>query len=71
MQSFTYFVPTRVLFGRGTEAQAGEAVRAEGGSRVLVICGGGSARRSGLLDLFDEARPMFCMENGESSGNGA
>ena len=25
----------------------------------------------GLLDLFDEARPMFCMENGESSGNGA
>ena len=50
MQSFTYFVPTRVLFGRGTEAQAGEAVRAEGGSRVLVLCGGGSARRSGLLD---------------------
>ena len=25
----------------------------------------------GLLDLFDEARPMFCMENGEGSGNGA
>lgn len=55
MQSFTYCVPTKVLFGRGTEAQAGAAVRAEGGSRVLVLYGGGSAQRSGLLDRVTHA----------------
>ena len=49
MQAFTYQVPTRVIFGRETEQQAGPAVQAEGGSTVLVLYGGGSAVRSGLL----------------------
>ena len=49
MQAFTYQVPTKVIFGRETEQQAGPAVQAEGGSTVLVLYGGGSAVRSGLL----------------------
>ena len=31
MNGFTYYTPTKVVFGRGTESQAGAAVRAEGG----------------------------------------
>ena len=50
MNAFTYHVPTKVIFGENTEAQAGQAVRDAGGSNVLVIYGGGSAVRSGLLD---------------------
>ena len=50
MQSFTYHVPTKVIFGAGTEQQAGSAVKASGGSNVLVLYGGGSAVKSGLLD---------------------
>ena len=50
MQAFQYCVPTQVIFGRGAGAQAGQAVRAAGGSRVLVLYGGGSAVKSGLLD---------------------
>ena len=50
MQAFMYHVPTKVIFGRGTESQAGQAVKAEGGSTVLVLYGGGSAVKSGLLD---------------------
>ena len=49
MQKFVYYAPTEIVFGRGTEERAGELVRKHGGSRVLVIYGGGSAVRSGLL----------------------
>lgn len=50
MQSFTYCVPTNVIFGTGTADGAGSAVQACGGSRVLVLYGGGSAVKSGLID---------------------
>lgn len=50
MQSFTYYVPTKVIFGAGTEQQAGSAVKAFGGTNVLVLYGGGSAVKNGLLD---------------------
>ena len=50
MNHFTYYTPTKVVFGRETEAQTGKLVKECGGSRVLVHYGGGSAVRSGLLD---------------------
>lgn len=50
MHAFTYYAPTEVVFGPGTEEQAGQYVVKYGGSRVFVVYGGGSALRSGLLD---------------------
>lgn len=50
MQNFEYCVPTKVVFGRETENRCGELVRECGGTRALVVYGGGSAVRSGLLD---------------------
>ena len=50
MQSFEYCVPTKVVFGCNTESRCGELVRECGGTRALVVYGGGSAVRSGLLD---------------------
>ena len=50
MFGFTYYSPTEIVFGPGTEALAGALVQKWGGSRVLVVCGGHSARASGLLD---------------------
>ena len=49
MQNFTHCVPTRFVFGRGAENQAGEQVRDFGGTKALVHYGGGSAVRSGLI----------------------
>jgi len=49
MLNFTFCSPTEFLFGRDTEGQAGERVRAHGGTRALVHYGGGSVERSGLL----------------------
>lgn len=53
--SFEYFSPTRVIFGKETEKQTGKLIRGYGGSRVLVLYGGKSAVRSGLLDLVKES----------------
>lgn len=50
MHAFTYYAPTEVVFGPGTEEKAGQYVTKYGGSRVFVVYGGGSALRSGLLD---------------------
>ncbi len=49
MQSFTYYSPTKVIFGKEAETQTAQQVRAFGGSRVLLVYGGGSVVRSGLL----------------------
>ncbi|MCI1722578.1 MAG: iron-containing alcohol dehydrogenase [Lachnospiraceae bacterium] len=50
MENFTYYTPTKVLFGKDMENRTGECVREFGGSKVLMVYGGGSAVKSGLLD---------------------
>jgi len=50
MLDFTFTAPTRFVFGKASEQQAGTLCRAAGARKVLVVTGGGSARRSGLLD---------------------
>ena len=49
MNRFTYYTPTKVVFGSSTELETGKLVKECGGTRVLVHYGGGSAVRSGLL----------------------
>ena len=50
MKDFFYFTPTKVYFGEGKETDVGSVVRAEGASKVLVVYGGKSAIKSGLLE---------------------
>jgi hypothetical protein len=50
IKDFNFYAPTRVVFGRDSEQQLAQLIRQYGGTRVLVHYGGGSARRSGLLD---------------------
>ena len=50
MNNFTFYSPTKFVFGQGEEKNAGSYVKQFGGSRVLIHYGGGSAVRSGLLD---------------------
>lgn len=50
MLDFQYYSPTKILFGRDTEKQVGEEIQKLGGRKVLLHYGGGSAKRSGLLD---------------------
>jgi hypothetical protein len=50
MINFSYCTPTRYEFGKGVELKVGAEAVAAGMHRVLVVYGGGSAVRSGLLD---------------------
>ena len=50
MNDFVFHTPTKVVFGKGTEDQVGALVKEQGGTKVLVHFGGGSAKKSGLLD---------------------
>ena len=50
MKDFNFYAPTQVVFGKQSEEQLPQLVKKYGGTKVLVHYGGGSARRSGLLD---------------------
>lgn len=49
MHSFTFHLPTEIVFGVGSTEQLPQQLRQRGISRVLVVYGGQSARKSGLL----------------------
>ena len=51
IKDFNFYAPTRVVFGKSSEQKIGELVVANGGHRVLIHYGGGSAERSGLLNV--------------------
>ena len=50
MENFTYYAPTKVVFGRGVETQAGSLAKAAGAHTVLVHYGSDRIQKSGLLD---------------------
>ncbi len=50
MNNFTFYSPTKFVFGKDTENKAGQLVKDSGGSKVLLHFGGQSAKKSGLVD---------------------
>ena len=53
MKNFTGYnlcLYTDILFGRETETRAGMMIRKHGGTRVLLVYGGGSVKKYGLYD---------------------
>ncbi len=54
MKDFNFYAPTRVVFGHESEAKLPELIKQYGGTKVLIHYGGGSARRSGLLDKVEK-----------------
>lgn len=54
MHKFDYWSPTEVMFGKGREDETAAYVKKYGGSKVLLIYGGGSVERSGLLQRVKE-----------------
>ena len=53
MKDFNFYAPTRVVFGRESEEKLPQLIQQYGGGKVLIHYGGGSARRSGLLDKVE------------------
>ena len=55
MQSFVQYTPTEIVFGKNTEELVGEKVKRWGGTKVLIVYGGGSVIRSGLLERVEKS----------------
>lgn len=71
MDNFRFYAPTEVIFGRGTEETIGE-VAGKYGSHVLLVYGGGSVVRSGLLGRIRqslESAGLTCLEFGGAQPN--
>lgn len=49
MENFTFYSPTEFVFGKDTQSATGQLVKKYGGKRVMIVYGGGSVVRSGLL----------------------
>ena len=64
MNNFAFYSPTEFVFGKGTESQTAELVKKYKGTKVMIVYGGGSVVRSGLLDkvkkYLDESRYCSC-----------
>ncbi len=55
MDNFEYCAPTLFVFGRKAELRSGELSKKMLGDKILLVYGGGSARRSGLLNLVEKS----------------
>ena len=57
MNSFDFYAPTHFVFGKGRENETGKYVKQFGGTKAMIIYGGRSAKKSGLLDrVLDSIR---------------
>ena len=55
MNDFSFYSPTKFVFGRGAEAKVGSLVRACGGTKALLHFGGGSVKKNGVYDAVVKA----------------
>lgn len=68
MNNFVFYSPTEFVFGKATEMQVGALARKHGARKVVIVYGGGSVVRSGLLDRvkqsLQEAGIEYCLIGG-------
>ncbi|MEJ4045614.1 alcohol dehydrogenase [Erwinia sp. SLM-02] len=57
MNNFVLHTPTRILFGKGQIAQLAASIPA--GSKVLILFGGGSVKKNGVMDQVYSALQGF------------
>lgn len=55
MKDFTFYSPTKFVFGKDTEQRIGQLCREAGATKVLLVYGGQSAQKSGLLDRIQRS----------------
>ena len=48
--NFAFHMYTDILFGKGTEAEVAGMIKKHGGTKVMLVYGGGSIKSSGLYD---------------------
>ena len=68
MNNFTFYSPTLFAFGRGEAENTGALVRRFGGSRALLVYGGGSVKKNGAYDAVTASLTAAGIPYAELSG---
>lgn len=55
MNSFNFHTPTEIIFGAGAELKAGSKIKSLGKKSIMIIYGGGSAVKSGLIERVENS----------------
>jgi hypothetical protein len=68
MENFVYQNPTKIIFGKGTEAVVGEEVSRYGGPVLLIHSGGEHLKQSGVYDRVIDSLQKSRIETHELTG---
>lgn len=68
MNNFTWFIPTMIVFGKGTVPEIGARVAGIGAKKVLMIMGGQSSYKSGAYEQVTESLKKYKVEFIEMPG---
>lgn len=68
MVDFTFYTPTRYIFGRDAQKEAGKMAAQLLGKKVLLVFGQNSARKSGLLDTVEDSLKEYGVDFVELGG---
>ncbi len=68
MVNFEFHLPTKIIFGRDTEAQTGKLIADGGYKKVLIHYGSGSIIKSGLLDRVKSSLNEYNVDFVEKGG---
>ena len=68
MNNFTFYSPTLFAFGDGEEQNTGSLVRRFGGTKVLLVYGGGSVKKNGAYAAVTASLTAACLPFVELSG---
>jgi alcohol dehydrogenase YqhD (iron-dependent ADH family) len=62
MENFEFLLKTKIYFGRDEEKRVGEIISSYGYKKVLLLLGGGSARKSGLFNSITDSLEKASLE---------
>lgn len=68
MNNFVFYSPTEFVFGKNTESRTGELARKYDAHKAMIVYGGGSVVRSGLLQRVEAALQAEGVEYVELGG---
>ena len=55
MNNFVFYSPTEFVFGKDTEGQTGTLAKKYNARKAMIVYGGGSIIRSGLLQRIEDS----------------
>ena len=68
MENFVWKCPTRLVFGKDVIGTVADFVQSENGTRVLLVYGGGSIKKSGVYKTVTDSLKNAGIEFVELSG---